>query len=141
MSVPPDQRPIRPCSDDASILPPVQVMVCLKTHNSGKINSHRWLYTAFGRILNPEVVICVNVGTKLGLGALLALWEGFHNDKDLGGACGEVYCPHGRKYMSLLNPLRAAQHFEHKTSYQLDRALEAWTGYIPVLPGAFSGFR
>lgn len=141
MSVTPNQQLIRPHDDSASTLPPVQLMFCLKTYNSRKINSHRWLYTAFGRIINPEVVICVDVGTKPGPKALLALWEAFYNDKDLGGACGEVYCLLGRKCINLLNPLTAAQNFEYKISYQLDRALEAWTGYITVLPGAFSGFR
>lgn len=101
----------------------------------------RWLYTAFGKIINPEVVVCIDVGTKLAPKALLSMWEAFYNDKDLGGACGEVYCLLGRRLRNLLNPLTAAQNFEYKISYQLDRALEAATGYISVLPGAFCAFR
>lgn len=117
------------------------MILCLKTHNNRKINSHRWLFTAFGRILNPEVVVCLDVGTKPGPKALLAMWEAFYNDKDLGGACGEVHCHLGKSWKGLLNPLTAAQNFEYKISYQLDRALEAISGYISVFPGAFSGFR
>jgi len=69
----------------------VQMMFCLKQKNSKKINSHRWLFTAFGRILNPEVVILIDAGTKPGNKSLLYLWESFYNDKNLGGSCGEIY--------------------------------------------------
>jgi chitin synthase len=91
LSVTPNQQLIRPHDDSASTLPPVQMMFCLKQKNSKKINSHRWLFTAIGRILNPEVCILLDAGTKPGPKSLLALWEAFYNDKDLGGACGEIH--------------------------------------------------
>jgi chitin synthase len=69
------------------------------------------------------------------------MWEAFYNDKHLGGACGEVHCGLGPGWKNLLNPLSAAENFEFKIAYQLDRALEAAIGYITVLPGAFSGYR
>lgn len=69
------------------------------------------------------------------------MWEAFYNDKDLGGACGGVSCLLGKGGRRLLSPLTAAQNFEYKISYQLDRALEAAIGYITVLPGAYSAFR
>lgn len=46
-------------------LAPVQLMLCLKTQNAGKINSYRWIYNAFGRILNPEIVVNVDTGAPL----------------------------------------------------------------------------
>lgn len=145
LSVTPNGQLIRPVDESANTLPPVQLMMLLKTHNSRKINSHRWAYTGFGRILNPEVVITLDVGTKPGPKSLLAMWESFYNDRDLGGACGEVHCMLGKglkdRLRNLLNPLVAAQNFEYKISYQLDRALEARTGYITVLPGAFAAYR
>jgi chitin synthase len=44
LSVTPEQQLIRPMGGDGvSSLPPVQMMLCLKQKNSGKLNSHRKL--------------------------------------------------------------------------------------------------
>jgi chitin synthase len=103
LSVTPNQQLIRPTDDSPQTLPPVQMIFCVKQKNSKKINSHRWLFNAFGRILNPEVCILLDAGTKPGPKSLLALWEGFYNDKDLGGACGEIHAMLG-KFPNLTTP-------------------------------------
>jgi chitin synthase len=89
------------------------MIFCLKQKNTKKINSHRWLFTAIGRILNPEVCILLDAGTKPGPKSLLALWEGFYNDKDLGGACGEIHAMLGVRFPDVRTACETYTDFVH----------------------------
>jgi chitin synthase len=57
ISVDPSPKLILPHGDDPNNLVPVQIIFVLKAKNQKKINSHRWLFNAIGRILQVWILV------------------------------------------------------------------------------------
>ena len=91
---------------------PVQMLFCLKENNQKKINSHRWFFNAFGQVLNPNICVLIDAGTKPGHNSIYHLWKAFDLEPMCGGACGEIKAMLGSVGKNLLNPLGAPQNFE-----------------------------
>ena len=51
-----------PHGDDANNLVPVQIILVIKAKNQKKINSHRWLFNAIGKILQVYRFVSPLVG-------------------------------------------------------------------------------
>lgn len=113
------------------------MILCLKQKSSSKINSHRWVFNGLCRILNPEVVILIDAGSKPHKGSFLALWQSLYNEPNLGAAYGEVYAIQSHK--NFLNPFVAAQVFEYKKASILDNPLESVFGHVSG--GGFPAYR
>src|ERR1700730_19108111 len=92
---------------------PVQMLFCLKEKNQKKINSHRWFFSAFGRVLDPNICVLIDAGTKPGKDSIYQLWRAFDLNSNIAGACGEIVAMKGTFGKNLLNPLVAAQNFEY----------------------------
>ena len=85
----------------------------------------RWLYQAFGQLLDPEICIQLEVGSKPRPNCILEMWRAFHHNKDLGAAYGKVRVLTGTYGHKILNPFIASHRFQDEISTVFPRPFDS----------------
>lgn len=116
--------------------PPIQVMLATKTGNRGKLDSHCWFFDGFAYLLQPEICVLFDAGTRPQPFALRNTYAHFKRNPWCGGLTGEL-----RVERPYRNFLTSVQYMEWKVAHLLSKPVESLCGYLTVLPGAFSAFR
>jgi chitin synthase len=72
--------------------PPIQLVLAMKEHNRGKLDSHLWFFMAFAEQLNPHYLTLLDCGTKPNPDGLVKCWDAFDQNARIGvRACDRVY--------------------------------------------------
>jgi chitin synthase len=113
----------------------------VKHKNDGKINSHKWFYNSLCTLLDPELCLMLDIGTRPLKNSLVTLYKYIMARPDCGGCCGEIEVDMHEKMDFVTYMLRASQFYEYKLGHTPDKCNESFFGYTSVLPGAYSMFR
>lgn len=146
-------------------------IVCMKATNGGKLSSHLWLFLGFCEYLKPDYVALLDGGTIVAKDALVEFYKELLVNEKVGGVAGfmssldeddddddddgtneedaaSLSCLHTCKnavfhwfkWFFRINVVNA-QLYEYTYGHILDKSFESLTGFIHVLPGAFSAYR
>ncbi|KAH8996905.1 chitin synthase 2 [Lactarius deliciosus] len=66
---------------------PAQIIFCMEEKNQ---NSHHWFFDALGPLLQLNICVLLDVGTRPGHTSIYYLWKMFDLNSNVGGACGEI---------------------------------------------------
>jgi cellulose synthase/poly-beta-1,6-N-acetylglucosamine synthase-like glycosyltransferase len=128
----------------------MHMMLAVKEQNaSSKLDSHLWALRALATTLDPTYVFFIDAGTEPQRGSICNMVCALELDEHCAGCCGEIAIAKRTAPCDIdvgcteyyTNLVIAAQKFEYKAGHLLDKTLESLCGFIPVLPGAFSGYR
>lgn len=134
----------------------MNLFLCVKYRNSGKLSSHNWFFNGFCKELRPKYAVLLDVGLKPDEVALLKMYRYMKEHPKVGGVCGymslkiekteegeevkdeEVDCL--TSICSRLVDIQRTQQVEYHFAHLMDKPFEAAFGFIHVLPGAFSAY-
>ena len=66
----------------------MNLFMCVKYKNAGKLNSHNWFFNGFCKELHPKYAVLLDVGLRPFEDALYKMYEYLKRDQDVGGVCG-----------------------------------------------------
>lgn len=132
----------------------LKLITCFKHINGTKLSSHLWFFEGFCRHINPEFCVLLDVGTEPDPKGIANLITAFH-DKKIGGVTGlmsvdsnfvseeEGSEKHKKKncFLDAFASVEKAQEFEYIMAHFYDKNCESFTGFLHVLPGAWSAYR
>ncbi|CAI2378973.1 unnamed protein product [Moneuplotes crassus] len=127
---------------------PLPIHFVVKHQNQGKLESYKWFYNGFCKMMNPKYAQLIEVGAIPqwnSISRIIMHMEAFQN---VGGACGEIEVKliekksDGVQAVSFVeSSMMRAQYVEYKVSHYMDKATESLFGFVTSLPSAFSTFR
>ena len=134
----------------------MNLFMCVKYKNAGKLSSHNWFFNGFCRELSPAFTVLMDVGLKPAREAVFRMYAHMKAHPNVGGVCGymrlkieqvedeeevreeEVDWLSGALLSAV--DIQKAQQMEYNLAHVIDKPFEAAFGFIHVLPGAFSGY-
>jgi chitin synthase len=66
----------------------MNLFMCVKYKNSGKLSSHNWFFNGFCKELKPKYAVLLDVGLKPEGEALFKMYKHMKNNPKVGGVCG-----------------------------------------------------
>lgn len=66
----------------------MNLFLCVKYKNSGKLSSHNWFFNGFCKELKPKSAILLDVGLKPEGEALMKMYKYMKDHPNVGGVCG-----------------------------------------------------
>jgi chitin synthase len=134
----------------------MNLFLCIKYKNAGKLSSHNWFFNGFCKELRPQYAVLLDVGLRTDERALVKMYKYMVDHKNIGGVCGymslkmealeeedkldseEVDCL--TNIIHNIVDIQRAQQVEYHFAHLMDKSFEASFGFIHVLPGAYSAY-
>ena len=66
----------------------MNLFLCVKYKNSGKLSSHNWFFNGFCKELKSKYAVLLDVGLKPEGEALHKMYKYMKNNQKVGGVCG-----------------------------------------------------
>lgn len=116
----------------------IEVILCIKEQNLGKLNSHWWFFQVLGTYLQPKYCVQMDVGSIPCSSNLGYLWEFLEQNPDVGAAAGGILVPEPKQLWNLISVWQFGYFCLEKL---LSSPTEIIAGYLSILPGQFSILR
>lgn len=118
-----------------------QMLFCHSAKAMNRFQCHRWFFQAFCGVINPNVCIMLDAGTRPGPVSIYNMWRAMDIHTSCGTTIGQVNVELKRGCRDLLSPLIAVQHFECNMRNLLGRPFESIFGLTYDTGDSFCGYR